>query len=243
MSISQLFAKSFLTLSKRSSGVDKPELSLSRRIFLKFSFVKKLAIYYFGTWGEIPRTMADSYRQVYRNRHQRVERNTLRQIQKIKTVNLQTFSTPLKKVSRISGEQLSARLARCTSFYVSIGSFLKKKLSKKTLFKVNLTLGPEKLNFWQTFSVRFVIADFYVSKGLFKKKHFGKKWWVLRSCLTKTFSEFGTIFCAVVETEVKLSRRYLAGTETFFSKHLDNHFPTLNDNFLCLCRRFPSELS
>ena len=175
MSISQLFAKSFLTLSKRSSGVDKPELSLSRRIFLKFSFVKKLAIYYFGTWGEIPRTMADSYRQVYRNRHQRVERNTLRQIQKIKTVNLQTFSTPLKNVSRISGEQLSARLARCTSFYVSIGSFLKKKLSKKTLFKVNLTLWARKTQLLANIFRQVCHSWFLRLQRPFQKKTFWKK--------------------------------------------------------------------
>ena len=56
----------------------------------------------------------------------------------------------------------------CTSLYVSIGPFLKKKFSK-ALFKVNLALWEEKLNFWQFFFVKLVIAEFYVSRRPFIK--------------------------------------------------------------------------
>ena len=104
----------------------------------------------------------------FNNRLRRFQRNTLRQIQKIKAVNLKLFPTPLKKVSRTSSEQLSARLSG-QHFILCVHWIFLKKFSKKALFKVNLALWAEKLNFWQTFSVRFVIADFYVSKGLFKK--------------------------------------------------------------------------
>ena len=51
----------------------------------------------------------------------------------------------------------------------------KKSFQKKAFFKVNLALRAEKLKFRQTFSVRLVIADFYVSRRPFKEKLFGKQ--------------------------------------------------------------------
>ena len=180
----------------------------------------------------------------FNNRLRRFQRNTLRQIQKIKAVNLKLFPTPLKKVSRTSSEQLSARLSG-QHFILCVHWIFLKKFSKKALFKFNFQRRAEKLSFWQTFFVRFVIAEFHGSRRPLKK-HFGKKRWVLRSWLTKTFSEFGKLFCAVVETEVNLSRRYLdilQELKLFISKHLDNHIPNLSDSFLILCGRFSSELS
>ena len=58
---------------------------------------------------------------------------------------------------------------------MSIGSFFEKTFSKQAIFKVNLALRADKLIFWQTFSVRLVIAEVYVSRRRFEKKPFGNK--------------------------------------------------------------------
>ena len=65
-------------------------------------------------------------------------------------------------------------------------------------------------------------------------KNFSKKNAVfLDDGWTKPFRNSASIFWRVLETEVKLSRRYLAGTKIWIcKKHFDSHIPVFRDAFL-----------
>ena len=170
MNNSHLSVKSFLIFGKKAGRVDKTELSLSRRNILRFSFVRKKGyILLRSLRGKSPDNgrylSAGLPKSPPTSPAKHFEANTKNK--NCKSLNFYPLRS--KRFHGFLASNFSQGWQDCTSFYVSIGSFLKKKLSKKALFKVNLTLGAEKLNFWQTFSVRFVIADFYVSTGLFKK--------------------------------------------------------------------------
>ena len=112
----------------------------------------------------------------FNNRLRRFQRNTLRQIQKIKAVNLKLFPTTLKKVSRTSSEQISARLSRLHFILCVHWIFFEKHVFKKKRFSKSVSLFEQKNSFFgKLFSIRLVIAEFYVSRRPFKKNFFGKK--------------------------------------------------------------------
>ena len=104
-------------------------------------------------------------------------------------------------------------------------------LQTTALFNVNLALRAKQLNFWHNLFIKLVLAEFYVSGR--PLKNFRKKRSIFRWWLNKTFSEFCKRFLGVLETEVKLSRRYLAGTKIWICKKLfDSHFPFFWGRFL-----------
>ena len=131
-----------------------------------FVFEKEIAIYYYGTWEKnfsgIGRYLSAGWAiSLPTSPAKHVEVNT----QKKNCNSINFYPIRSKKFHRLLANNFPLGCQDCTSFCVSLGSLLKKKV-----FKMNLSLRAEKLNFWQTFFVGLVIAEFYVSRGFLKNK-------------------------------------------------------------------------